>query len=227
MGLSGRDGSETAKFCCADCSAIIKRKSGSTSCCVGPMGDVDGSAHRSSDSSVEHSFRTAWASSGKRSRMTDRRILFSDLKSLTCSSNDSSKNFLRMRLRFACSRFLSRRSTLCRSVSSFSSSSSVFRARFVFRFFRCFVVSNSESESDSSARLVAPRRGGFSVFFGGCVGAVGSVMPRRFGNSAGAICGAPPRTVSNVSNRSSCSGTSPANCQSCAKHSSKISSKSI
>mmetsp|Transcript_67599 Transcript_67599/g.152980 ORF Transcript_67599/g.152980 Transcript_67599/m.152980 type:complete len:228 (-) Transcript_67599:23-706(-) len=68
-------------------------------------------------SSVRHSASKASAFEASTSALSKPRSpVFSPRSAMSCVWSDSSKNFLRMRLRFACSRFRSRRSQRCSSV---------------------------------------------------------------------------------------------------------------
>mmetsp|Transcript_21611 Transcript_21611/g.47214 ORF Transcript_21611/g.47214 Transcript_21611/m.47214 type:complete len:240 (-) Transcript_21611:666-1385(-) len=117
MGLSGSVGSEMAKFCCDPDSADMSRKSGSMRVLTGPNPEGMGSGV----------YLFSWPqmasmSSSARGAGISVRMVFLNLSSCSCnpwicSWRDSSRNFFRRRLRLACSRFRSRRSSFCLAVS--------------------------------------------------------------------------------------------------------------
>mmetsp|Transcript_44619 Transcript_44619/g.92958 ORF Transcript_44619/g.92958 Transcript_44619/m.92958 type:complete len:209 (+) Transcript_44619:754-1380(+) len=106
-----------AKFCCDPDSADMSRKSGSMRVLTGPnpLG-IGRGVYLFSCPQISSMSCSAFGAG------ISVRIVFLNFSSCSCnpwicSWRDSSKNFFRRRLRFACSRFRSRRSSFCFAVS--------------------------------------------------------------------------------------------------------------
>mmetsp|Transcript_28845 Transcript_28845/g.67655 ORF Transcript_28845/g.67655 Transcript_28845/m.67655 type:complete len:241 (-) Transcript_28845:245-967(-) len=118
MGLSGRLGSEMAKFCCDPDSAFMRRKSGSINVFTGPKPDGVGTGVNSDPSPDPTFFSSSSARSGSSDLMMFFSVAISPCSPWICSCKLSRRNFFRSRLRLACSLLRSLRSIFCASVSS-------------------------------------------------------------------------------------------------------------
>ena len=109
MGLSGKEGSVTTKFCWAVWRALIKLKSGSSRTLFASL-LFDAMSEFAFDATLERfSFlRSSLACSSPRLvRMAPRSLSFSSFRSETDCWRDSRRNFLRILDRLACSRLRS------------------------------------------------------------------------------------------------------------------------